>query len=233
MHGEEAMDRGSLISWGGVAGIVGGLLGVLLSPVVTAAGNLKWGADLPWEGNAPAWLNPFRSLIEPLLALPPQGEVYSTYGKLFLAVYLLLFLAAVGLRSALEGRIGPGGQKGTRLILVGLGLNVLGNIADYWLGYSVLGQPWWGLLFLVGTTLGHLVYVVGSIMAGRAVLKSNALPAWWAWLLMVTAAAGFILPYWGVRHVPSGMVLPMSICWFLTGFLLLSTKQPGHAPAAA
>ena len=71
------------IHWGGIAGITGGLSGILLSPVVTAAGNLKWGADLPWEGHAPAWLNPFRSLIEPLLALPPKGEVYSTYGKAF------------------------------------------------------------------------------------------------------------------------------------------------------
>jgi len=216
------MITASLIRSGGVAGIVGGLSGILLSPVVTAAGNLEWAAYPTWEDNAPAWLNPFRSLIEPLLALPPVGEVYATYGKTYFFVFLLLFLAAVGLKFALEGRVGRSGIRGTRLILVGLGLNLLGNISDYWLGYSVLGQPWWGLLFVVGTELGYIIYVIGSIMLGRSSLKSNALPGWWAWLLMVTAVAGLILPFWGVHHIPSGMVLPISICWFLTGFLLLS-----------
>jgi hypothetical protein len=110
--------------------------------------------------------------------------------------------------------------------MLGLGLNLLGNIADYWLGYSILGQPWWGLLFVVGTELGYLIYVIGSIMLGRATLRNNALPGWWAWLLMVSALAGCILPFWGVQHVPSGMVLPLSICWLLTGFVLLSGKQP-------
>jgi hypothetical protein len=227
------MNTLSLIRWSGVAGIVGGLSGILLSPVVTAAGNLKWGADLAWEGNAPAWLNPFRSLIERLLALPPDGEVYSTYGKIFFFVYLLLLLAAVGLKLAFEGQLGRSGHRGIRLILVGLGLNLIGNISDYWLGYSVLGQPWWGLLFVVDTTLGHLIYVIGCIMLGRSALKSKVLPGWWAWLLMVTAVAGLILPYWGVEHVPSGMVLPMSISWLLTGFLLLSGKQKTHSPATA
>ena len=227
------MSTASLIRWGGVAGIVGGLSGLLLSPVVTAAGNLKWDADLPWEGHAPAWLTPFRSLIEPLLALPPQGEVYSTYGKMYFLVYLLLLLAAVGLKLALDDRVGRSGHRGMRLILVGLGLNLFGNVSDYWLGYSVLGQPWWGLFFVVGTTLGHLIYVIGSIMVGRAVIKNNVFPGWWAWLLIITAVAGFILPYWGVEHVPSGMVLPMSICWLLTGILLLSGKQPTRSPAPA
>jgi hypothetical protein len=226
------MNTAHFIRWGGVAGIVGGLAGILLSPVVTAAGNLKWGGDLPWEGNAPAWLNPFRSLIEPLLALPPKGGVYPTYGKTFFFVFLLLFLAAVGLKLALEGRVGRSGHRGTRLILVGLGLNLLGNIADYWLGYSVLGQPWWGLLFVVGTELGYILYAIGCIMLGIAALKSNALPGWWAWLLRVTAVAGFILPFWGVQHIPSGMVLPMSLTWLLTGCLLLSGKQqPARSPA--
>ena len=221
----------SLVRWGGVAGIVGGLFGILLSPVVTAAGNLKWGANLPWEGNAPAWLNPFRFFVEPLLTLPPQEEVYSTYGKAYFLVFLLFLLAALGLKSALQGRVGRLGLRGTRLILAGLGLNLLGNVADYWLGYSVLGQPWWGLLFVVGTDLGHLIYAIGSVMLGRATLKNNVLPGWWAWTLIITALAGFILPYWGVEHVPSGMVLPMSICWLLTGFLLLFGKQPIQSSA--
>jgi hypothetical protein len=222
-----------LIGWSSVAGIVGGLAGILLSPVVTAAGNLKWGADLPWEGNAPAWLYPFRSLIEPLLTLPPQGEVYATYGKAFFFVFLLLFIAAVGLKQALVDQIDRAAHRGIRLIVMGLGLNILGNISDYWLGYSILGQPWWGLLFVVGTEIGYLIYVVGSIMLGRAALKNNVLPKWWAWLLIVTALSGLILPFWGVQHVPSGMVLPISICWLLTGILLMSGKQPIRPQASA
>ena len=229
-HDRGAMSTVRLIRCGGVAGIAGGLCGLLLSPVVTAAGNLKWGSDLPWEGNAPAWLTPFRSSIEPLLALPPEGEVYATYGKMYFFVYLLLLLAAVGLKLALEGQVGHSGHRGLRLILVGLGLNLFGTVSDYWLGYSVLGQPWWGLFFVVGTELGYLIYVIGSIMLARSALKNNVFPGWWAWLLMITAVAGLFLPFWGVEHVPSGMVLPMSICWLPTGFLLLSGKQPIRSP---
>lgn len=226
------MNRTSIIRWGSIAGIVGGLSGLLLSPVVTAAGNLKWDTNLPWEGNAPTWLNPLRFFIEPLLALPPQGEVYHTYGKTYLFVFLLLFLSALGLRSALQDHVGRSGFRGIRLILIGLGLSLFGNIADYWLGYSVLGQPWWGLLFVVGTDLGHVTYAIGCIMLGRDTLKYNVLPGWWAWMLIVTALAGFVLPYWVVQHVPSGMVLPMSIGWLLTGFLLLFNRQSILTPAS-
>jgi hypothetical protein len=159
-----------------------------------------------------------------MFTLPPPAEVYPTYGKVFLLVFLLFIGGLLGLRALVYDKVDKRGKLGIRLALIGLVMNLAGNISDYWLGYDVLGQPWWGLLFVIGTEIGFLVYMIGSILLGRALLRGKVLPAWVAWALIVAPPLGIIFTFWGIAHIPSGVVFALSVCWLLVGFRLLTQE---------
>jgi hypothetical protein len=205
-----------------------GSLGILLTPVAAAAGNLAWGemSPRPWSDDVPLLVRPFKTYAEFMFGLAPQSAVYPTYGKVFFAVFLLMLCGLLGLWTLIGDRVGSRGRLGLRLALAGLVLNLFGNISDYWLGYDVLGQPWWGLLFVIGTEIGYLVYMAGSIMLGRALLREKVLPSWLGWLFIVAPPLGIFFLFWGIQHIPSGMVFALSICWLLAGVVML---LPGAA----
>jgi hypothetical protein len=89
----------------------------------------------------------------------------------------------------------------------------------------VLGQPWWGLLFVIGTEIGFLVYLVGSILLGRALLRGKVLPVWVAWALIVAPPLGIVFTFWGIGHIPSGVVFALSVCWLVVGSVLLAARS--------
>jgi hypothetical protein len=215
------------IRWGGLSAVFGGLLGIALTPVAAAAGHLAWGhpRPRPWNDDLPLLIQPFRSYAEYMFTLPPPAEVYPTYGKVFLIVFLLFTGGLLGLRALVYDKVDKRGRLGIRLALIGLVMNVFGNISDYWLGYDVLGQPWWGLFFVIGTEVGFLVYLIGSILLGRSLLRGNVLPAWMGWTLVVAPPMGIVFTFWGVGHVPSGMVFALSVCWVLVGLVLLTARS--------
>ena len=77
-------------------------------------------------------------------------------------------------------------------------MSLAGNVSDYWLGREVLGQHLWGLGFMIGTMLGTLVYTVGAVLLGRAILRTGSLPLWSGWVLVVSPLLGVLLAFWGV-----------------------------------
>ena len=233
-----ALQSKSIASWSALSAIVGGLLGVVITPVVAAAGYNWW--DKPfsgWSEPVPPLVRPLRFMVEPLLSLPPADEVYPTYGKVFFFVFLLILLAVVGLRAMAMAEagdyIGRRGKLGFRLASIGLVMSLFGNVADYWLGEEVLHQPLWGASFVIGTGLGYLVYSAGSVLLGIAMLRTRTLPAWSGWPLIIAPPLGILLLFWGIYHIPSGMVLPLSIAWLLVGCsLLLKRTATSTGPEA-
>jgi hypothetical protein len=223
----------SIARWGALSAIAGGLLGVLITPVVAAAGYNWW--DKPyygWGEPVPPLVRPLRFMVEPMLSLPPANEVYPTFGRLFFFVFLLILLAVVALRALAKAEAGEyidrRGKRGFRLASIGLVMSLFGNVADYWLGEEVLRQPLWGASFVIGTELGYLVYSAGSVLLGITMLRTRMLHAWSGWPLIIAPPLGILLLFWGIYHIPSGMVLPLSIAWLLVGcsLLLKPTGRP-------
>ena len=223
----------SIAGWSALSAFAGGLLGVVITPAVAAAGYNWW--DKPysgWSEPVPPLVRPLRFMVEPLLSLPRPDEVYPTYGKVFFFVFLLILLGAVGLRAMAMAEVGEYiGRRGTlgfRLVFIGLAMSLFGNIADYWLGEEVLHQPLWGASFVIGTEFGYLVYSAGSVLLGIAILRTRLLPAWSGWPLILAPPLGILLLFWGIYHIPSGMVLPLSIAWLIIGCSLLLKRIAPH-----
>ena len=203
----------------GLAAILGGVLAIILTPFATFAGFLagpgRMYPDMPWA-----------QLVEPLVTLflgfGTYEEVYATYGKMFLPVYLLFLIGLTSLHARMSGRAGRLEERGFQVALLGLAMNFIGNIGDYWLGEEVLHQPLWGMSFVIGTLLGTLIYIVGSVLLGITILRTRVLPRWSGWVLIIAPTLGIVLGLWQVKHLPSALVLPVGLGWILLGYALWS-----------
>ncbi len=214
------------IRWGGLVAMLGGVLAIILTPFATFAGWLAGPArtypDMPWAQLV-------EPLVTPFLGFGTYEEVYATYGKVFLLIYLLFMIGLVSLHARISGRAGRLEERGFRVALLGLVMNLIGNVADYWLGEEVLHQPLWGMSFAIGTLLGTLVYIVGSVLLGVAILRTRVLPRWSGWTLIIAPTLGIVLGLWLVRHLPSGLVMPVGLGWILLGYALWSEDSlPGR-----
>lgn len=211
------MPTTNTIRWGGLAAMLGSALGIVIAPVITSAYSMTEDG----AGHAPPWEPALGNLLGPLLAFASPETVYVTYGKAYVLVFfgLLLGLASLyGWRRGLAGRLE---RWGFGLSFVGLVLNLFGNVPDYWMGEGTIFED---VGFLVGTALGLLVLMVGSIVLGIALLRARAAPRLAAWLLILAPPGTFVLNLIGFSNLPSGPALWFSIAWLVLGLLLWSNK---------
>lgn len=211
----------NLIRWSGVAAMLGGVLAILLTPFATFAywmvGPAHTYPDMPWA-------QLIEPLMTPFLGFGTPGDVYATYGKVFFLIYLLFLTGLVSLHTHIAGHESRLERRGFRIALIGLVMNLIGNVGDYWLGKEILHQPLWGMSFAIGTMLGTLVYAVGSVLIGIAILRARTLPRWGGWTLIIAPTLGIVLGLWLVKHLPSALVLPMGLGWVVLGFALWTNR---------
>jgi hypothetical protein len=142
---------------------------------------------------------------------------------MFLPIFVLLLVAALGWRAAWDPLLDRAGQRGFKLMIAGLILNIVGSVGDYWLGYDVLRQPLWGLSFFIGTEIGSLICVVGSVMVGRSALRSNVIAKAQGWLMILMPPIGVVLTFWGINHIPGAFVFAVASGWLLLALTYRST----------
>ncbi len=214
------MTRPNLIRWGGLAAMLGSLIGFLLAPIITSAySHLENGA-----GRTPPWEPALGALLGPLFAFASPDVVYATYGKLYLLVFLGFLLGLVALRTRRSAHAGRLEQWGYRLSLTGLALNLLGNIGDYWYRGGVGESGVDTLGFLLGTVLGLLLLVAGSALLGIGLLRAGTVPRLGAWLLVLASPGIALLTLLGFGNAPSGPALWFCFAWLVLGWSLWSSR---------
>jgi hypothetical protein len=210
-----------IVRWGGMGAMVGSVLGIIVAPVITSAYSLSEGG----AEQAPPWEPAMSNLLGPLFEFASPEGVYATYGKLYFLVFLGLLLGLLALRARQRGSVGRSEAWGLRLSLVGVVLNLLGNIPDYWVGEDTWLE---GLGFLIGTVLGVLLLVVGSTMLGIALLRSGTTPTrFGAWLLVLSLPGIILLTFIGFGNIPSGPALWFCLAWLALGYALWSRGGEG------
>ncbi len=122
-------------------------------------------------------------------------------------------------------RSGKKSGWGFKLIVAGLVMGMLGNLFDYWISPQPLGHTFIVIGFVIGVELGALVYLVGALLLAGQLLADNLLPAWLAWALGLAPALGLLLSIWGVRQIPAGFFLPVSLSWVLIGAYMWSAQS--------
>lgn len=208
------MSSSDYIRWGGMSAVLGSLLGIVVAPLITSAYALSEGAP----ELSPAWEPALSNLLSPLFGFASPGSVYATYGRLYLLVFLGLLLGFLALRAQQRGRSGPLVEWGLRLSLIGVVLNLLGNLPDYWFGEGTWLEA---VGFLIGTVLGYLSLVVGSTMLGIGLLRSGTTPTRvGAWLLALCLPGIILVTLIGFENIPSGPALWFCFAWLVLGSVL-------------
>jgi hypothetical protein len=211
------MSSSDLIRWGGLAAMLGSVLGILVAPVITSAYSLSEDG----AGHSPPWEPAFSDLLSPLFGFASPEVVYATYGRLYLVVFVGFLLGLIALRVQQRGRVGRLGEWGLRLSLIGVALNLFGNIPDYWFGEDT----WFEALgFLVGTVLGFLLLVVGATMLGVALVRTGTLTRLGAGLLVLSLPGIILLTLIGFGNIPSGPALWFCFAWLVLGYVLWSRR---------
>lgn len=217
------MNIRSWLRYSGLAALWGGVLGAADSILLAAAFyNHDWS-----RAAAPGWASALISLLGQAFNFAPPETVYRTYGRILLVVQVLLLLGAVGLEACVVLRSGKRSGWGFKLVVAGLVMSLVGNLADYWFSPQPIGRTVILIGFLIGVELGALVYLVGTLLLAGQLLSEKLLPAWLAWLLGLAPVLGLLLSIWGVRQIPGGFFLPVSLSWAVTGlYLWIAQSRP-------
>ena len=208
-----------VIRWSGLAAMVGGILGAVLTFPFALAYDLAF----PGNGAFPFW-NPLAQALFPL-DFASGEQVYYTYGRLYFLTLLPELLALYVLRRVRGRGLGAPERWGFRLSLVGMCLAVIGVFTDYWVPI-----PAGFLLVLVGT----LPLVGGFVLLGVELRRVGVVPLWVALVVVGAAIATFPIMFFLVYHLPSGPLLTFHIIWIVLGYVLWSgrsvlVEQPSRA----
>jgi hypothetical protein len=215
------MSSSKLIRWGGLAAMLGSALGIVVAPIITSAYSL-----IEENGNsAPPWEPTLSNLLGPFLTFASPETVYAAYGKVYFLIFLGLLLGLAGLYIRRRGHAGRLEHWGFRLSFVGLALNLLGNVPDYWIGEDILGERLHTMGFVAGTALGLLILTIGSIILGIALLRAGDSPRLGAWLLVLTIPGLIVVSLLGFGNIPSGPALWFCFAWMALGHFLWSREN--------
>lgn len=67
--------------------------------------------------------------------------------------------------------------------------------------------------------LAVLTVLIGSVLYGRVTLRTDAVPRWVAWLLVIAGAAA--VPVLSLaNYIPHGAMLPFSLAMAVAGYFL-------------
>ncbi len=199
-----------LTRWGSAAAMMGGLLWMVLVPLITLTypGRSGWGRT------------------DTLL-----GLAWEDYNRMLPAALLLLLAGLAGLRVRYAGQSGRLGKVGFAVALVGLALMLAGNVVEFWVAGGIREQMTAiDLAGWIGYSLGYLLLAVGLVLLGIGVLRLKAFPRWSALPLLMGL---LVLPMYVT--VTSGnadgavLAVPFGLGWVVLGYALRSGEGEQHA----
>jgi hypothetical protein len=221
------VDSPKLIRYGGLAAMLGGIVGILYAPFYALAYfATEDGAEslqAPWVA---AWAGVARPALEPLLTFASPEVVSLTYGKCFSLMVLGWMAGLLAVHARQATRSGRLERWAFRVAFTGTVLGTLGGIGAYWIGAVDISF----LAFLVPALL---LFGIGFPLFGIATLRAEVAPRAGAWLLVVGGLPGMVLLTIVLGQLTLALVL-LNLAWVVLGYALFSEKaasarQPAHA----
>ena len=200
------------VRWAGLTAMVGGALGVLVSPLYSlayfASSDGAGDAESTW---VQAWAEPARDLLGPLLTFASPDVVRFTYGKLFLFIWMGVLAGLVGLHARHAGQGGRLERWGFRTSFVGLVFLIIGAFGAIWLMIEVF--------FVAFIVPGLLLLVLGSPIFGLGTWRAGVAPR--AGALLVILGGPGVLVISDIATLGGSLVL-LYLAWVILGHALWS-----------
>jgi hypothetical protein len=159
--------------------------------------------DLP---GVRAWAEPARDALNPILDWSSADTVYTTYGKLWLPVFLLATLMALVVRGT-RGETTGAEKWGWRIASLGYVVATVALVGEYW-------SPFLDETFAIVGIPGVLLSLIGSTVLGIGLLRRGYRPRVTAVLLVAWIPLMLVIS----DLVALGAAcLPFLWAWGLTG----------------
>jgi hypothetical protein len=191
----------SLIRWSGLVAMLGGVLGIVLTPIL----SYLWATYSDMYGYfGRAYFLVFLGCLWGLAGLYAlrRGNPRTQATEQPSEENLIIGMTFVGLATAFVGSIldywGGSGEGFTRVQITGFGFEMI----------------------------GLLLVVFGSTLLGLHYRRANVVPAWVAWLFIAAGPGGILLSF---AHIPSGTMLLFCCAWVVLGYLLLTGRVAASA----
>ena len=211
----------NLVRWGGLAALVGGVIGILYFPFHASAyfatQDGSAALDAPWVA---AWAEPFARVFDPILTFASPHDVYTTFGKILVLVVLGFLAGVLALHSQQVAGAGRLEKWGFRVSLLGSVLGTVGAFGEYY-------TPYLDFSFLAFSAPGILLLMFGSLLFGIGTLRAGMTPRLGAWLLTLGGFPGIILMTVLLGHLSGGLLL-LDFAWVVLGYALW-TQSGGPA----
>ncbi len=215
------------IRWGGLAAMLGGVVGILYSPFYALAYfATEDGAESLQAPLAETWAGALRPILEPFLTFAPPEVVYLTYGKCFSFMVLGWMAGLLALHARQRERAERLEKWGFRVVFAGTVLGTLGGIGVYW-----VGTVWWGVVdfsFLVFMIPTILLLSIGFPLFGIGTLRAKVAPRLGTWLLIVGGLPGMFLLTFLLGQLTLGVLL-INLAWVVLGYALWSSQVEAAA----
>jgi hypothetical protein len=224
------MRSSNLIRWGGLAALLGGILGIVIPPFLSVAWfATKGGAESSEHPLVAVWVEPFSHAFGPLLGFAPPYVVYLTYGKIFLLKTLGFLVGLLALHAWQAPRAGGLEKWGFRVALVGTVLLMVGLIGAFWVGTIWVGAV--GFSYFAFVVPAYLLMVVGWTLFGIGTLRAEVAPRLGAWLLIVGGLGFYVITNLLGQHNSMGWML-VALAWTFLGYALWSARDvPAGQPS--
>ena len=208
------MTREKLMSYGGPAAILGGVMHVL------------------------AYVAVF--LIYSAFKEEAKGTFFGEHAFIHIvdvAMFALLAVGATGIYFSQSARLGRVAKAGFWLTLAGFGLGVAGGLTIILVGLAVGDEATLGVLDIIAHPLSQVLYTLGSAIFGVALFRKGTLPRLGALLVAVGPLALFALFMTGFNQamVPiMASVVVTGLGWAVLGYGLREERGlSGAAPSLA
>lgn len=217
------MGSTTLIRWGGLAAMVGGIVGILYSPFYAlayfATEDGAASLEAPWVA---AWAGAVRPILNPFISFAPPEVVHLTYGKFFSLMILGWLAGLLALHARQAANAGRLERWGFRVTFAGVVLGTIGSIGAYW-----IGSVWWGAVnfsFLAFMVPALLLFNIGFPLFGAGTLRAKVTPQLGAWLLMVGGFPGILLLTILTGQLTLALLL-LNLAWVVLGNALFSESS--------
>ena len=200
------MSSSGLIRWGGLAAILGGTLGIILTPILT----YLWATYSDVYGYF--------------------GRAYFPVYLGCIAGLAGLYALRRG-NLGLQGAGKPDTEKWVfGMTFGGLMIGLVGNVLEYWGGTPGEDFTWVQMQGFGIEILGLMLVLFGSVAFGLTYRRASVFPRLVPWLLIAAGPGGILF---SLLHAPSGTMLLFCCAWVVLGYLLLtgrvaSAEQPSR-----
>ena len=216
----------------GTAAIVGGVLGVLVAPLMVIVKYQTGWSVIP----EPAWIAIATPVIGALLDFGTPVTRWIVYGSLYTVALLLMFVGLLAAAVQIKEPTGRAQPVGLWILLAGLVLVIVGDAVHTATWHqSGLTVPTPGTNPVANTgyathMMGMNLVMAGSLIAGISGLRRRTLAPWLAWAFVLLPATIVAMALTLLPTTPSGGLWMFSVLMIAIGYSMRSGKPQLMAP---